>query len=66
MIFSLLKLVKIYKPDPKVYEIPVNKYKIDKSEITFKRKAWDVQAQEILVIIQFGLIEMIMYLINLI
>ena len=41
-IFSV-ESVKIYKPDPKVYEIPVNKYKIDKSEITFlSANTWDV------------------------
>ena len=33
-IFSIEE-VKIYKPDPKVYDIPVKKYKIKKQEITF-------------------------------
>ena len=33
-IFSVEE-VKIYKPDPKVYDIPVNKYKVSKGEITF-------------------------------
>ena len=33
-IFSVEE-VKIYKPDPKVYDMPVNKYKVSKGEITF-------------------------------
>ena len=41
-IFSVEE-VKIYKPDPKVYDIPVNKYKVDKGEITFlSANTWDV------------------------
>ena len=41
-IFSIEE-VKIYKPDPKVYDIPVNKYKIKKNEITFlSANTWDV------------------------
>ena len=35
--------VKIYKPDNKVYEIPVNKYKIKPEEIVFlSSNTWDV------------------------
>ena len=41
-IFSVEE-VKIYKPDPKVYDIPVNKYKVSKGEITFlSANTWDV------------------------
>ena len=41
-IFSVEE-VKIYKPDPKVYDIPVNKYKVRKGEITFlSANTWDV------------------------
>ena len=41
-IFSVEE-VKIYKPDPKVYDIPVNKYKVSKQEITFlSANTWDV------------------------
>ena len=41
-IFSVEE-VKIYKPDPKVYDIPVNKYKVTKGEITFLiANTWDV------------------------
>ena len=41
-IFSVEE-VKIYKPDPKVYDMPVNKYKVDKGEITFlSANTWDV------------------------
>ena len=35
--------VKIYKPDPRVYEIPIKKYKIKHDEITFlSANTWDV------------------------
>ena len=35
--------VKIYKPDPRVYEIPIRKYKIKSDEITFlSANTWDV------------------------
>ena len=35
--------VKIYKPDPRVYEIPIKKYKIKTDEITFlSANTWDV------------------------
>ena len=35
--------VKIYKPDPSVYELPVEKYKIKSGEITFlSANTWDV------------------------
>ena len=41
-IFSVEE-VKIYKPDPKVYDIPVNKYKVSKGEVTFlSANTWDV------------------------
>ncbi|MAJ86300.1 MAG: haloacid dehalogenase type II [Candidatus Pelagibacter sp.] len=35
--------VEVYKPDPKVYEIPVKKYNVKPSEITFlSANTWDV------------------------
>ena len=35
--------VKIYKPDPRVYELPIQKYKIKSHEITFlSANTWDV------------------------
>ena len=35
--------VKIYKPDPSVYELPVKKYRINSGEITFlSANTWDV------------------------
>jgi len=35
--------VKIYKPDPSVYELPVKKYRIKSNEITFlSANTWDV------------------------
>ncbi len=35
--------VKIYKPDPSVYELPIKKYRIKSSEITFlSANTWDV------------------------
>ena len=35
--------VKIYKPDPRVYEIPIKKYKIKSNEITFlSANTWEV------------------------
>ena len=35
--------VKIYKPDPRVYEIPIKKYKIKSNKITFlSANTWDV------------------------
>ena len=41
-VFSIEE-VKIYKPDPKVYDIPLNKYKVKKEEITFlSANTWDV------------------------
>ena len=41
-IFSVEE-VKIYKQDPKVYDMPVNKYKVSKGEITFlSANTWDV------------------------
>ena len=41
-IFSI-EDVKIFKPDPKVYDIPVNKYKIEKNKIIFlSANTWDV------------------------
>ena len=41
-IFSIEE-VKIYKPDSKVYDIPVKKYKIQKEEIVFlSANTWDV------------------------
>ena len=53
-IFSVEE-VKIYKPDPKVYDIPVNKYKVSKGEITFlSANTWDVSGQEITDITLFG------------
>ena len=41
-IFSVEE-VKIYKPDPKVYDMPVNKYKVSRDEIMFlSANTWDV------------------------
>jgi len=41
-IFSIEK-VKIYKPDSKVYNIPINKYQINKDEVAFlSANTWDV------------------------
>jgi len=41
-IFSVEE-VKIYKPDPKVYDIPTNKYKLSRDEIMFlSSNTWDV------------------------
>ena len=35
--------VKIYKPDPRVYELPIKKYKIKPDEVTFlSANTWDV------------------------
>ena len=35
--------VKIYKPDPRVYELPIKKYRIKSDEITFlSANTWDV------------------------
>ena len=35
--------VKIYKPDPRVYELPIKKYKIKSDEVTFlSANTWDV------------------------
>ncbi len=35
--------VKIYKPDPRVYELPVKKYRVKSDEITFlSANTWDV------------------------
>ncbi len=41
-IFSV-ESVKIYKPDPKVYDMPTNKYKVSRDEIMFlSANTWDV------------------------
>jgi len=41
-IFSIEE-VKIYKPNSKVYDIPINKYKIEKNEVAFlSANTWDV------------------------
>ena len=41
-LFSIEK-VKVYKPDSRVYEIPVKKYKIKSNEVTFlSANTWDV------------------------
>ena len=43
-IFSIEE-VKIYKPDPKVYNIPIKKYQIQKNEVVFvSANTWDVSA----------------------
>ncbi len=35
--------VKIYKPDPRVYDIPIKKYQIEKNEVAFlSANTWDV------------------------
>jgi 2-haloacid dehalogenase len=41
-IFSIEK-VRIYKPDSKVYDMPIKKYKIQKEEVAFlSANTWDV------------------------
>ena len=41
-IFSIEE-VKIYKPDSRVYDLPIKKYKIEKNEVTFlSANTWDV------------------------
>ncbi len=41
-LFSI-EQVGIYKPDSKVYDIPINKYRIEKSEVAFlSANTWDV------------------------
>jgi len=43
-IFSIEE-VKTYKPDPKVYNIPVKKYQIQKNEVAYlSANTWDVSA----------------------
>ena len=43
-IFSIEE-VKAYKPDPKVYNIPINKYQIQKNEVAYlSANTWDVSA----------------------
>ena len=35
--------MRIYKPDSKVYDMPINKYKIEKNEVAFlSANTWDV------------------------
>ena len=41
-LFSI-EQVEIYKPDSKVYDIPINKYRIEKNEVAFlSANTWDV------------------------
>ena len=41
-LFSI-EQVGIYKPDPEVYDIPINKYNIEKNEVAFlSANTWDV------------------------
>ena len=43
-VFSIEE-VKTYKPDPKVYNIPIKKYQIQKNEVVFvSANTWDVSA----------------------
>ena len=43
-VFSIEE-VKAYKPDPKVYNIPINKYQIQKNEVAYlSANSWDVSA----------------------
>ena len=43
-VFSIEE-VKAYKPDPKVYNIPINKYQIQKNEVAYlSANTWDVTA----------------------
>ena len=52
--------MKVYKPDSRVYELPIKKYDINADEITFlSANTWDVSGAEIMAIILFGLIEVI-------
>ena len=40
---EFFKEVKIYKPDSKVYDLPIKKYKIEKNEVAFlSANTWDV------------------------
>ena len=53
-IFSIEE-VGIYKPDSKVYGMPVNKYKIQKEEFAFlSANTWDVSGGGNMVTILFG------------
>ncbi len=53
-IFSIEE-VRIYKPDSKVYDLPVNKYKIKPNEIIFlSANTWDVSVVVIMDIIYLG------------
>ncbi len=43
-VFSIEE-VKAYKPDPKVYNIPINKYQLQKNEVAYlSANTWDVSA----------------------
>ena len=43
-VFSIEE-VKVYKPDPKVYNIPIKKYQIQKNEVAYlSANTWDVSA----------------------
>ena len=47
--------VGIYKPDTKVYDLPIKKYKIEKNQVAFlSANTWDVSVEEIMVINLFG------------
>ncbi len=53
-IFSVEE-VKVFKPDSRVYEMPIKKYNIKANQITFlSANTWDVSVVETLVIILFG------------
>ncbi len=43
MILFSIEEVGIYKPDSKVYDMPINKYQIQKNEVVFlSANTWDV------------------------
>ena len=43
MIFFQLNKLEIYKPDSKVYDMPIKKYQIQKDEVVFlSANTWDV------------------------
>jgi 2-haloacid dehalogenase len=47
--------VGIYKPDSKVYDMPIKKYNIQKNEVAFlSANTWDVSGGGTMVIILFG------------
>jgi 2-haloacid dehalogenase len=51
--------VGVYKPDSKVYEMPIKKYSCKPENICFlSSNTWDVQEEEFLVTMQYGSIDL--------